>query len=320
MPLTEGSHSIGRGLDCPILIESLGASRLHAKLHASADMLTIEDAGSTNGTFVNGQRVKLSRDLEHGDRILIGSAEFVVIHAYQVTRESLTPAMSLAPTSSEPPKTPVSSAGLAARQMAPTQEPPLRQPSTRPVLESPPSSKPGSSPKPAASPKPVASRQPVASLKPADLPHDAPEGEPEVDTQQVDAIATLGRLADRMLAMGRVDAAARILGGHLRGVREGVERGERLSARALQDMTAYALKLAGATRSGEWIDVVVAVHLAHRKMLEPEVVRQIAQKVAGGLALERMLFEEYCAVVNDLMNEGDEFDRMIGAMILAIQS
>lgn len=64
--LTEGAHSIGRGLDCRIVIESLGVSRLHALLHASADALLIEDAGSTNGTFVNGQRVRLSRDLEHG--------------------------------------------------------------------------------------------------------------------------------------------------------------------------------------------------------------------------------------------------------------
>lgn len=300
LSLSEGSHSIGRGLDCPILIESLGASRLHAKLYASADTLTIEDAGSTNGTYVNGQRVKRSRDLEHGDRILIGNTEFVVIHSLKVVRDSLTPAMSLAPTSSEPPKKPMSRPGQATRQIAATQEPPVLQPPTRPV------------------PEPSLSSKPPALSKPADLPGDAPDADPELDTQQVDAIATLGRLADRMLVMGRIDAAERILGGHLRSLRESVGRGEKLQPKALQNATAYALKLAGASRSGAWIDIVIGIHLAHRKMLEPEVVRQVAQNVTSGIVLDRMLFEEYCAVVNDLMNEGDEFDRMIGSMILAI--
>jgi hypothetical protein len=73
-PLAEtGEIVIGRssGLDM-VLIEEL-VSRKHAKLVLKAGEITLSDLGSTNGTFVNGEKIKETQ-LEEGDRILIGTS------------------------------------------------------------------------------------------------------------------------------------------------------------------------------------------------------------------------------------------------------
>src|SRR5438874_4081521 len=68
-----GDIVIGRSSDLDmVLIEDM-VSRKHAKLHIGQSGLTISDLGSTNGTFVNGEKVKTAR-LKEGDRILIGTS------------------------------------------------------------------------------------------------------------------------------------------------------------------------------------------------------------------------------------------------------
>jgi hypothetical protein len=69
----DGEVVIGRssGLDM-VLLEEL-VSRKHAKLSLAGGSVNISDLGSTNGTFVNGERIKEAR-LEEGDRVLIGTS------------------------------------------------------------------------------------------------------------------------------------------------------------------------------------------------------------------------------------------------------
>jgi pSer/pThr/pTyr-binding forkhead associated (FHA) protein len=52
-------------------------SRLHCRLTAGAATLEVVDLESTNGTFVNGQRVT-EASLKEGDRLGVGRVEFVV--------------------------------------------------------------------------------------------------------------------------------------------------------------------------------------------------------------------------------------------------
>ncbi len=69
----EGAEQIlGRGDDTGIRIPDDGVSRRHARIAQHADRVTITDLESTNGTFVNGDRVS-ERVLRDGDKIRIGT-------------------------------------------------------------------------------------------------------------------------------------------------------------------------------------------------------------------------------------------------------
>jgi pSer/pThr/pTyr-binding forkhead associated (FHA) protein len=60
-----------------VLVEDM-VSRKHAKITTDNHVVTIQDLGSTNGTFVNGEKVRKA-DLKDGDRILIGTSIIKII-------------------------------------------------------------------------------------------------------------------------------------------------------------------------------------------------------------------------------------------------
>lgn len=63
---------LGRGIDADIQLEDEAASRKHAAIQRDEGGFLLVDLGSTNGTFVNDERVQQHR-LAAGDRIRIGS-------------------------------------------------------------------------------------------------------------------------------------------------------------------------------------------------------------------------------------------------------
>jgi Inner membrane component of T3SS, cytoplasmic domain len=73
LPVT-GSIVLGRADDADLTLADAGVSRTHARVSAGAEGATIEDLGSSNGTFVNGERVEGARPLSDGDQIQLGGA------------------------------------------------------------------------------------------------------------------------------------------------------------------------------------------------------------------------------------------------------
>jgi len=74
---------IGRSGELDMVLVEDMVSRKHAKINTSAGKITIEDLGSTNGTFVNGEKIRHAR-LKEGDRILIGTSILRLVHADDV--------------------------------------------------------------------------------------------------------------------------------------------------------------------------------------------------------------------------------------------
>jgi hypothetical protein len=64
---------VGRSSDLDMVLVEDMVSRKHAKIAMQSDQIWIEDLGSTNGTFVNGEKIKRAR-LKEGDRVLIGTS------------------------------------------------------------------------------------------------------------------------------------------------------------------------------------------------------------------------------------------------------
>ncbi len=64
---------VGRSSDLDMVLVEDMVSRRHAKISVNGDTVTIQDLGSTNGTFVNGERIE-RMTLTDGDRVLIGTS------------------------------------------------------------------------------------------------------------------------------------------------------------------------------------------------------------------------------------------------------
>ena len=73
--LSPGDNLIGRNPECGVWVDAAGVSRRHARLTLDTESggATIEDLGSTNGTFVNETKVVAEAALRDGDLVHLGS-------------------------------------------------------------------------------------------------------------------------------------------------------------------------------------------------------------------------------------------------------
>ena len=78
IPIAGAKYLIGRGEECQLRPQSNLVSRKHCAILIEKGVVAIEDFGSTNGTFVNEERITQRRNLKNGDRIQVGGLNFEV--------------------------------------------------------------------------------------------------------------------------------------------------------------------------------------------------------------------------------------------------
>ena len=122
-PLEAPEIIIGRDASNVIAINDAEVSRKHAKLSLQNSMYVLQDLGSTNGTFINGQRITGSQELKPGDTVTLGEN---IVLMYE--------------TAFDPNATVVSSAQIP-KTVAPLQKPSL-VPAPKPAPVAPPSTAP----------------------------------------------------------------------------------------------------------------------------------------------------------------------------------
>lgn len=73
--------SLGRSALCDIVVPRETVSRLHARIVRDGPRYLLHDAGSVNGTFVNGERLTVAHLLGHRDQIGLGSPAPLLAYA-----------------------------------------------------------------------------------------------------------------------------------------------------------------------------------------------------------------------------------------------
>ena len=72
--------TVGRATRADFIVDAALVSRLHCRITAGTENLEVIDLSSTNGTYVNGKRVKRAQ-LKSGDRLRVGRVELEVARA-----------------------------------------------------------------------------------------------------------------------------------------------------------------------------------------------------------------------------------------------
>jgi pSer/pThr/pTyr-binding forkhead associated (FHA) protein len=78
IPMSQDEFLIGRGADCDLRLRISSISRHHCMIRLGNAEATVLDLGSSNGTFVNGQRVRSQATLQNGDELQVGTCKFIV--------------------------------------------------------------------------------------------------------------------------------------------------------------------------------------------------------------------------------------------------
>jgi pSer/pThr/pTyr-binding forkhead associated (FHA) protein len=82
-PLTPPGLVIGRGAEADLRINDPGVSRRHAEFRVSAGRdgqpeVSVADLGSTNGTLLDGQRIRGESSLRDGSVVRVGNTDVSV--------------------------------------------------------------------------------------------------------------------------------------------------------------------------------------------------------------------------------------------------
>jgi len=74
--LSEGTHHMGKSLDADIILTDSYASKFHAEIIVNKKGVYLKDLESTNGTWVNGNKIDEHQPLSNGDEFQIGNLLF----------------------------------------------------------------------------------------------------------------------------------------------------------------------------------------------------------------------------------------------------
>ena len=233
IPLNKERTTIGRKPHNDIQIDNLAISGEHAVVITILNDSFLEDLGSTNGTFVNGQSVK-KHFLQNGDTIELGKyrLKFVSELPQQTNAADFEKTMILRPGAAKPPAPPAAPAPAAASAPAPApaaaSAPPAAHVSTSPGM---PPAAPSSQPPAAGAALPLGAIQLLSG------------GNAGKEMELTKTLTTLGKPGVQVAVIARRPHGYFIT--HVEGASFPVVNGKSLDAQAHQLVDHDVIELAG---------------------------------------------------------------------------
>jgi hypothetical protein len=267
-----GQFVIGRSPDCQLSLDDPLVSRRHALLTVRQDSVTLEDLGSRNGVFVNGVRIANLQGLALGDKITIGTQEMWIEGGSDVLIE-----MDSIPYPSTPsiPK-------------------PARVPThVRHALEE----------------VDISETTDKISLEMV-RSGDAALARPPHPDKRVHSLHLIGNVADKALALGRVEEAERLLVRSLSDISAKVRDTGQMEPELALHAAQNALRLASATGKAAWVDYVFEIYGACRQLLPASIVDELYKVIRKVRAIDMAQFRAYTTVLREqsgAYNPGERF-------------
>ena len=238
IPLTKERTTIGRKPHNDIQIDNLAISGEHAVVITILNDSFLEDLGSTNGTFVNGQSVK-KHFLQNGDTIELGKyrLKYVSELPQQTGAADFEKTMILRPGAAQKPAEPHASLGAATIPGAPAVPAAPAAPAAPPASVEHTSTSPGMAPQSAAASTPAASSMPMGAIQ---LLSGGNAGKEMILTK---TLTTLGKPGVQVAVIARRPHGYFIT--HVEGASFPVVNGKALSTQAHQLADHDVIELAG---------------------------------------------------------------------------
>jgi pSer/pThr/pTyr-binding forkhead associated (FHA) protein len=283
--LRSGTLYLGRSPQCELSISDPAVSRRHARLWVNPTQIVIEDLGSQNGVYVNGERIQGARALRAGDIVRICTHELQLIdvadeitpdaNRYRITGDTVSGAENTT---------------LLEQVQQPRSQSPVRSQRPNMRLDTPPSRGYDSSVQRAA--------QPVAPR-----PSSNPPGS--------DSLAAAIVLLDEALNVGDTAEAERRLGPILMRAHELLLEEHPSGFELAEHVVVSAARLAGETRSAAFMNYAVTLYqLLNRPLPEP-AVNVIHSLVQAGLYPNMMALESYVAKISAYAETFDPTERFL---------
>ena len=233
-PLTKERTTIGRKPHNDIQIDNLAISGEHAVVISILNDSFLEDLGSTNGTFVNGQSVK-KHFLQNGDTIELGKyrLKFVSEVPQQTSNADFEKTMILRPGAAHKPAT--EPAAVASASPAPASGAVPVAASATPAAHM--STSPGMAPQPSAAPSPAAPALPLGAIQLLS------GGNAGKEMELTKTLTTLGKPGVQVAVIARRPHGYFIT--HVEGASFPVVNGKALDAQAHQLADHDVIELAG---------------------------------------------------------------------------
>ncbi len=95
--LLKQSVILGRAVECDIVIASKNISRENTRISHEGHHWFVEDLGSTNGTYLNGERIITPVKLHDGDCLRVGDVAFIFHDPDTTTRDNPVPDLEVDP-------------------------------------------------------------------------------------------------------------------------------------------------------------------------------------------------------------------------------
>jgi hypothetical protein len=259
LELPPGEFAIGRSEECQLALDDPLVSRKHAVLRVGNRGVTVVDLGSRNGVIVNGERIGKERRLHHGDKVTIGGQDMILSEG--TSEDGVQAGRTLSQTLGDISIADVHRALAANVADEPTQSTAFL----------------GLDPEARAAELIASARESARESRESARANDriSPTGEmPLRRDSQPKIIATfklLSGMADKALGMGRSEEAERIIGPVLGEVLE-AQKKKNIDPAVVDQAVGYALKLAGLTQRGSWVDYVLEIHTASNRLVAGPVV------------------------------------------------